>query len=175
MAKEKSVEKVVSKHLLLGLIKEANATKTKIGELSGSLGERVKTASENGHLHKAAFANVVKLSRMEELKRRDFLRQRAIYEEMAQEAGLFGDEHAGDLVDEAEEDQSDEGEDDADVRPGFLQDRDKAAADANAAALGGIKSLPDGEKPKRRAPKPKGVDAGAPLEGADAPGDYSIQ
>lgn len=173
MTKETSTEKVISKTQLLALIKEANATKTKIGELSGALGERVKNASDNGNLHKAAFANVVKLSRMEELKRRDYLRQREIYEQFAQEAGLFGEEHAGDLLDEADADETAEylagADHEADVRPQFLQDKDHAAAEANTAALAGIKTLQDGDKSKRRAPRPKG------LEGAEGTGGYKLQ
>lgn len=131
MSDDSKPQRVVAKKQLIALIRDADQKKDKMQSISGELGERVKTAVENGHLHKGVFALCVKLYRMEEDKRNDFLRQMPLYLDMCREEGLFGSEHVGDLVDEAQR---------ADDEPD--RDEDAEAAERNAAALkAGIKPL----------------------------------
>lgn len=165
---EDSADRTVAPKQLVALITEANREKDKIQSIAGSLGERVKHAIENGHLHRGAFQMMVRLYKMEEFKREDFIRQMNLYICICRENELFGPEHVGDLVEQAEG--SDEADGD-DPRPRFLKDDGDAAegaADvgkANSDALAaGIKEL----KPKGNGRGRKGA-----LEGADAPGTYS--
>ena len=96
-----SVDRVVAPRQLLALIKDAHQKRNEIQGIAGTLGDRVKNAIENGHLHRAAFALMVRLYKMDELKREDFIRQIPIYIEMCRKGELFGVEHAGDLVEMA--------------------------------------------------------------------------
>ena len=55
-ATEDSAERTVSPKQLVALIREASNKKSKIATLAGELGERVKNACENAHLHRGAYA-----------------------------------------------------------------------------------------------------------------------
>lgn len=161
--------KSVNPKQLVGLIKDADQKKSKMQSISGELGERVKNAVENGHLHKGAFGLMVKLYRMEEDRRADFIRSIILYLDICREQSLFGQEHVSDLVDDADladmargDGVADEGE----------RDPDTEAAEANAAALeGGIKELdPEDAHPTVKAGrKRKGV------QGGEATGSYRVQ
>ncbi|MDP2358670.1 MAG: hypothetical protein Q8M31_21805 [Beijerinckiaceae bacterium] len=129
---ESAVQRVVNADQLVALVKWSNEKRGQISELSGEIGERVKYAADNGNLHRGVFALVCKLKRMDEYKRNDFLRQFNLYLDMCREKALFGQEHAGDLLDATENEEESEEED---------------IAAKNAAAIEkGIKPLPDEEK-----------------------------
>lgn len=130
---DKTTFQVTPKKQFLALLKEADQKKDKLQSISGELGARIKEASENGHLNRGAFGLMVKLHRMEEDKRADFLRSFDAYREFAGEAQLWGSEHVGDLVDEAQRDEAAE-----------QQAADEAQVAANVEALEqGITPLPD--------------------------------
>jgi len=147
-----SAKKIVNAKQFVALLRDADQKKTRVASINGEIGERIKEASENGHLHRALFGLMLKLSRQDELKREDFISQFPIYVEMCREAGVFGQEHVGNLADMAAEEEPE-------------QDADEAAAEANTTALEkGIKKLPaeDGfeddevsAKPSRRRAKAK--------------------
>lgn len=60
--------------------------------------DNVANAVENANLHRGAFNLVKRLAKMDELKRKDFLSALELYCDHAEKKGLFGAEHAGDLV-----------------------------------------------------------------------------
>ena len=107
--------KVVNPKQLVALIKDADQKKTRMQSISGEIGQRVKDATENGHLHRGAYALMVRLYRMDELKREDFIRQFNLYVDMCRENELFGTEHTGDLVDMAAEASEQDNDPDADA------------------------------------------------------------
>jgi len=75
--------------------------------------DNVAAAVENANLHRGAFNLVKRLAKMDELKRKDFLAALDLYCDHAEKKGLFGSEHAGDLVGRTSEGPA---EDDADAR-----------------------------------------------------------
>lgn len=89
-----------SSKVVLSLIKKSNETKTRMQSISGELGEEIKSAVENKHLHAGALKLVAKLVRMDAVKRDDFLRAFEVYADYAVEGGLFGGQHMGDLIDQ---------------------------------------------------------------------------
>jgi hypothetical protein len=99
---ETSVDRTIAPQTLIKLIRRANTQASEIQTLSGEMGEEIKSAIENKHLHRGAFNLVRKLAKMDDLKRKDFIRQIGLYIGICQGGGLFGPEHAGDLADEAE-------------------------------------------------------------------------
>lgn len=159
---EDTVERATPKKQVIALIRAANTAKTRVASINGEIGERLKHAKENANLHLPAFKLVAKLVGMSEEKRDEFLRAFDLYRDYAEEENLFGEEHVGDLVEDAE----------------------KAAADAEVEQVEsnvtqlrrGIKELSEDEqefddatsqKPSRRSRRPKGG-----VEGGDAPGTY---
>lgn len=101
MSDEDAVQRTVAPKQLVALIKETDQKKTRMQSLSGEIGERIKNAVENGHLHKGAFGLCVRLFRMDDLKRRDHIRSVRLYLDICEQEGLFGTEHVGDLVEQA--------------------------------------------------------------------------
>ncbi len=154
--------KIVNQKQFVALVKAADQAKTKVASINGELGERIKTAVENGHLHAGAFKFICKLSRMDEAKRDEFLRQFDIYREMAIKAQLFGEEHVGDLADQAEKEAAKDAE------------ADQAAKNA-AAIEGGIGKLPDAEFDDSTSSKPsrRRSAAPAPTDEDEANGSYT--
>ncbi len=156
--------KIVNEKQFVALIKAASEAKTRQSSISGDIGERLKHAAEDGGLHKGAFALVLKLHRWDEQKRDEFLRQFEIYCEMAENNGLFGEKHVGDLADMA------------------ADDPDADAADKNSKLLSkGIKRLEDSDdefddasssKPSRRNAANKFEDNN---DDDEAAGSYSLQ
>jgi hypothetical protein len=157
--------KIINDKQFAGLVKAVDENKTKVASLNGAIGERIQHAAENAHLHPGAFKLICKLYRMDEQKRDEFLRQFDIYREKAIKMGLFGEEHVGDMVEQAEEQTQEE----ADAR---------AAAENSKLLEKGIGQLSDEErefddttssKPSRR--RPRKADA----EDADeAAGTYQV-
>lgn len=155
-------QKIVNEKQFVALIKAASEAKTRQASISGEIGERLKHAAEYGGLHKAAFAMVLKLHRMDEQRRNEFLRKFIIYCEFAEANGLFGAAHVGDLADMAK------------------ADEDEEAAERNSELLSkGIKKLDESDsefddstssKPSRRRAAPV-----QPEDEGDAPGTYSLQ
>jgi hypothetical protein len=95
-------ERAASSSLVLSLIRQTNETKTRMQSEAGVLGEAIKSAAENGHLHPGALKFIARLARMDELKRNDFRRALALYDDYAVAGGLFsGGQH--DLIDRAQE------------------------------------------------------------------------
>jgi len=157
-ATEDSAERTVSPKQLVALIREASNKKSKIATLAGELGERVKNACENAHLHRGAYALSVKLFRMEEQKREDFIRQAMLYIEICRESGLY-EQHAGDLFDENTSDAMDAEAEEAAGEREAGEGREVPLSEAAAAVQAGIKQL----KPRKRGRPRKSA-----LEGADA-------
>jgi hypothetical protein len=82
----------------------AGATKQnpRMQSVAGELGEEIKHAVENKHLNARALKAVARLSRMDADKRVAELAAFDLYRTYAEEAGLFGGGHVGDLVEQAE-------------------------------------------------------------------------
>lgn len=134
MSDEDAVQRTVAPKQLIALIKEADQKKTRMQSLSGELGERVKAAVENGHLHKGAFGLCVKLHRMDDLKRADYIRSVRLYLDICEQEQLWGSVHTGDLAtmaDQADEEGADE----------------KAAKENSKKLRKGIKPLEGGDAP----------------------------
>lgn len=157
---ETSVQRTVAPDLLVSLVKKSDECKTEMLSISGELGERVKHAIENGHLHRGAFGLVSRLYRMDEFRRNDFIRQFNLYCDICREKGLFGAEHVGDLVDTAEQKQE-------------HPEPDIVAQNAEALEKG-IKPLADDEKEFDDATSSKPSRRRAPSVG-DAPATTRIQ
>lgn len=157
--------KIINDKQFTALVKAVDENKTKVASLNGAIGERVQHAADNAHLHPAAFKLICKLYRMDEQKRDEFLRQFDIYREKAIKMGLFGEEHVGDMVDQAEE-------------------RTQEAADARAAAENskllekGIGQLSDEEREfdDATSSKPSRKRGAKADDGADdeAAGSYTV-
>ena len=131
---EKTTFQVTSKKQFLALLKNSDQQKDKLASISGELGARIKEASDNGYLNRGAFGLMLKLYRMEEDKRADFLRSFDAYRDYADQEQLFGSEHVGDLADMASRSEPD-GE-------AEKQAADEAQTAANVEALEqGIKPL----------------------------------
>jgi len=154
MADEKTTA-ITNAKQLIALAKAFNQTKSKIGSINGEIGERIGHAVENANLHAGAFKFCCSLARKhekDEHKANEFWRMCQIYHEEFEKAGLFGEQHVGDLVEDAES-----------------GDTGDADADRNAKAIqNGIGELPedDGKKPSLRSVK-GGV--------GEAPGSYKLQ
>ena len=152
---EKSEAKQLSPLVLTALIQQAYRNKTKVGEINGELGERIKHHQEHSNLNAKAFRLISAMHRMEELKREGFWNALQLYHDIA-ERELWGDGHAGDLVAMAK---------DGEPAPG----PDEQAAQDNAVQLRkGLKILPAQEDapdgPKR---PPRGA-------AGDAPGTFRV-
>jgi hypothetical protein len=103
MADEKTTN-ITNPKQLIALAKAFNQTKSKIGSINGEIGERIAQAVENGNLHAGAFKFVCSLSRKhekDEHKALEFWRQVLVYHDEFEKAGLFGEQHVGDLADMA--------------------------------------------------------------------------
>lgn len=158
-ATETSTERATPAKQLLALIAAKNSAVAKTASISGEIGERIKNAAENGHLHRKAFAVVAAADRMEEDRRNDFVRSLRLYLDIC-EHHWDGEGHVGDLADQAA--QSAEADDAAHVAE-------------NIKNLAGIGQLTEEErkfdddtssKPSRRVRKGAGEIVGIP--GADA-------
>lgn len=114
---EDAVERTVNSLHFAGLVRRVCENKSKAAEHAQDTSERVRAAVDNDNLHRGAFGMIVKLARMDEYKRNDFLRQFELYLDIAREQKLFGDEHVGDLVDatRAAEPEEDVGEKNAEM------------------------------------------------------------
>jgi hypothetical protein len=166
-------EKIVNAKQLAALVRESCSVKDRTSSITGTFGERVKTAVENGHLNRKAFAVVAGLARMKDDVARDrAIRDIPLYIDMLREQGLFPAEHVGDLVDAAEAaDGDEEGGNGSDDAPGPVDDRDPIAAaadkiwnDADPANGAGTQDAPVVP------PKPK---RGAGM--GDAPSGYQLK
>jgi hypothetical protein len=153
---------------IISLLKAINIVKTKVASINGEVGERVRAAVENGNVNSRALKQIAAEIRMDEDKRNDFQRSLALYRDIATEAGLFGEEHTGDLLETAEASGDD-----------FEGIKHSNAAAENAKALnGGIKQLEDDDEDQGPSDyaagerKPRGRPRKAPLSGGDAPGSY---
>ena len=145
--------------VLAALVRQASNNKAKIAEINGELGERIKHHIEHSNLHPKAFRLLVQLTRMDELKRKEFLDALRLYCDMTEEEGIWP-RHSGDLVEQAGVREEAE-----------PVDEDAEAAEANAARLrAGIQRLDEesaseGEPaPPTRRRRGKG----------DAPGTYRM-
>ena len=121
---DESTSKVCNPKQLIALAKAFNATKSKIGSINGEIGERIANAVEDGNLHAGAFKFVCSLARKhekDELKASEFWRQTLVYHEEFEKAGLFGDQHVGDLDEMAGEPSA--------------EDADAAVVEKNAKAI----------------------------------------
>jgi hypothetical protein len=145
MSADQPVRKLVNKKQFLALYKHADQKKTRVASISGEIGERIKEASENGHLHRQLFGLMLKLGRMDELKREDFIAQFPEYCRMCREGGIFGQEHVGNLFDRQEE-----GEDGEDAGP----TEDEVVAENVHRLKTGISKIPDEEFDDATATKP---------------------
>lgn len=139
MTEAKTTFQVTPAKQFLALVKEANLVTKKVASINGEIGERVRHAIDNAHLHRSAFGLVRKLVRMDEDKRDDFLRSFDAYRDYAVEAQLFGSEHVDDLADMA---QRGDGFTIQDAEHEAQRQADADQVAANVEALnGGIKPL----------------------------------
>lgn len=136
---DESVDRTVNAQYFASLVRKVDENKTKSAAISQDTSELVRAAVDNDNLHRGAFGLIVKLRRMDEYKRNDFLRQFELYLDIAREQKLFGSEHVGDLVDatRAAEPEEDVGEKNAEM------------------LAKGIKQLPDDESADEPAPPAK--------------------
>lgn len=135
MSDDDAVVKTVAPKHLIALVREIDNEKTRVQSIVGTIGERVKEAVENGHLHKGAFNLLSKLYRMDDLKRRDYIDSVRLYLDIAEEQHLFGDEHVGDLAKQADE------------AAALAKEESAKASRANAKKLAeGIKQLPESDR-----------------------------
>jgi hypothetical protein len=123
-------EIAASSKVVLALIRKGMEAKTRIQSVAGELGEEIKNAVETKHLHAGALRHVTRLARMDTVKRDGWLRACALYIDYAIEAGLFGGQHMGDLVDQARD---------------AAGDGENAGSDNVRKLRRGIKHLPDHE------------------------------
>lgn len=107
---EEPVVQIVNETQFAALFRECEQKRIRSQSINGEVGERIKHAVEDGHLHRKLFNLMRALSRMDELKRNDFLSQFPIYVEMCERAGFFGDQHVGDLAELAERKAEEEAE-----------------------------------------------------------------
>jgi hypothetical protein len=133
---ETSTDKIIDREIFSSLMKEVSANKAKISELSGHIGSRIKLAADNNNLHRGAFALMVRMKKMDEVKRNDLYRNIGIYWDICTELGFFGAQ-TKDMF-EAEPD----AETDTEKQPTVSELLNEAAAAANEALLtNGIKEL----------------------------------
>ncbi|MFO1150973.1 MAG: hypothetical protein U1E62_21570 [Alsobacter sp.] len=152
--------KQISGEVLVALLREAQSAASRVAEINGNLGDRVKHHKDHSNLHTGAFAIIKKMARMEELKRDAFWAALSLYKDIADEK--LWDRHSGDLADMAV--QSDDAEHEA--------DEDVEAAKRNEAALRrGISELPEDADD---APKPGERRRSKPKTGGGEPGTYKL-
>ncbi|WP_159728339.1 hypothetical protein [Methylosinus sp. Ce-a6] len=151
---EEVTTKVANTKQMVALAKAFNQSKSKVASINGEIGERIAKAVENGNLHAKAFKFNCALARMfekDDLKAREFWRCLILYHEEFEKAGLFGEQHVGDIDELARKAEQDE------------HDAEAAQAEANGKAImEGIGPLPEedkefddetSEKPSRRRAK----------------------
>ncbi len=161
-----------NKKQFLALLKEVDLKKDKSASVAGEIGERIKHAVENAHLNRAAFGMIMRLYRMDEEKREDFIRSFDLYREYCEEAKLFGEEHTGDFFDDKETDDT-----------GDKAEPDTAESDAevgakNAAKVAeGIRELTPEEREfdDATSSKPSRRRQADPLSGAETTGSYKYK
>ena len=150
---EYDTEKVVSVSVFKALAQLAEQVKKRMASASGELGERIKNAVEDGGLHAGAFKQVVRLNRMDVLKRNAFLRHFDLYRDYAEREFWAGD--TADMFDDDHDDEPSAAE--------VKADADKKAAAKNAKAIkNGIKPLTDDEKAFDAGEKPAAKVVGFP-------------
>jgi len=71
--KPSEVKKVISGQKLKNLMAAKRSAKKDTAEIAGQVGQMIRDAVENNHLHRKAFATIVTLDAMEPEKVRDFL------------------------------------------------------------------------------------------------------
>lgn len=101
MTTESSIQ-AAPKKVGVSLIRHLNVAKAQTQSINGSVGQEIKDAVENKHLHSGALKMIAKLARLDEIKRNDFLASFDLYRIYAMESNFFGEEHVGDLMDDAE-------------------------------------------------------------------------
>jgi uncharacterized protein (UPF0335 family) len=94
--------RAASAKIVLSLIRRVNETKTRVQSENGMIGQEIKDAVEDKHLNARALKSIARLTRMDADKRLAELAAFDLYRTYAEEAGLFGGGHVGDLVDDAE-------------------------------------------------------------------------
>lgn len=157
---EETADRAISKKQIAALIRARNTSHKRVQSINGEIGERIKHAADNAGLNRQAFGLIAKLARMDEDKRDDFLRSFDLYRQYAEEENLFGEEHVGDMVDEAERT--------AAAEAGHVTD--------NVTQLKrGIKELLDEEAGGKSASSSRGGRKADGLGDADASGSYDIK
>lgn len=132
---ETSTDKIIDKEIFSSLMKEVSANKGKISELSGHIGSRIKNAADGHNLHRGAFALMVRMNKMDEVKRNDLFRNISVYWDICTELGFFGAQ-TKDMFDGDDQ----ETEEQTEAAPELTAD--ELAAAANEALLTkGIKTL----------------------------------
>lgn len=115
--KPSEVLQAISAAKLRSLLKDGRATQADIQEIAGTFGNAVKSAVENHHLHRKAFAHIRALDRMEPEKLADYM---AHFEHMYEISGLreraesaqrlpMGDDQTELEADEAEQERTGKG------------------------------------------------------------------
>lgn len=107
-AENDGLTRAAGKNIVLSLIRASNETRARMQSEAGELGQEIKAAVEDNHVHAGALKLIAKFVRMNELKRVEFLGAFDLYRTYAREARLFGAEHAGDLVRDTEADAAEE-------------------------------------------------------------------
>ena len=95
--------KLPNKKQMLSLINAINENKTRVGALNGAVGARVNEFCENGNGNKKVLGLAAWMMRSDELRAREFIgAMRQAFEMVEEELDKTG--HAGDLIDQAEND-----------------------------------------------------------------------
>lgn len=96
-----TADRQIGREQLAALVREKMRAKDAAARANEFANEKISSAVENVNLHRGAFNLIAALARKDEQKRKDFLSAFDLYRDMAEEAGLFGDQHIGDLMDDA--------------------------------------------------------------------------
>lgn len=150
MAKTKKAdapERAIGKQQLVALLKEALATKSKVSEISGKLGKRMKSAADDANLDTKAFNFWLGVLKMEAMRQQAFLRNVDYYGDLLREEGLIRESQGELPLDgEGDEDESHATEDEAPL--------DAAEAEQVETNVTRLKNIREKKPPKDEAQAP---------------------
>lgn len=154
--------KLIAPKVLSALLREHSQNKTKVGEINGSLAERIKHHKEHSNLNIKAFRIIAMMHRMESFDRDTFWDDLRALHDIAHDELWKDHGHVGDLARMAEEER------DAEAAAEMAEMEARVAANTKAIEKG-ISELepPAAEAPKRRSTRPS-------LTGGDAAGTYKL-
>ena len=97
---DNKTEKLPPEKQIVSILRAIPLAKASVASINGDIGQRIKDLQDSHDLNAKAIKEVARRIGMDEVKRNDYLRALKLYSDIAEKHGLFGEEHAADMVDD---------------------------------------------------------------------------